>query len=387
MKTLQQKAPGWSSENLFTQKDADNVLRFHNSLPGYQMTPLHSLREAAAKHRVKSVLVKDESARFGLNAFKGTGGSYAVFRILCDRFGMDHRTATFDDFRNERIQKLCRNITFVTATDGNHGKGVAWASRLFGCRSHVFMPAGSVEVRRQAIENAGASTVQILPLNYDRTVAHANRLAGENGWILIQDTAWEGYEEIPRWIVEGYLTLPSEVCEQADGCIPTHVFLQAGVGAMAGGVAGYLLNRYRDCPPTITVVEPETVACVYLSAETGDGKPHSIDGDPVTIMAGLNCGTPCSITWPVLRDGASFFCACPDDITRQGMHAYAHPSGSDPVIVSGESGAVTYGLLLHILEREELRTLWGIDTSSVILLINTEGDTDPDAYVRIINSF
>ena len=165
---------------------------------------------------------------------------------------------------------------------------------------------------------------------------------------------------------------------------PTHVFLQAGVGAMAGGVTAYLLNFFRDDPPSITLAEPSTVACVYLSAEIADGEPHSVKGDPITIMAGLNCGTPCRITWPVLRDGVSFYCACDDSIAERGMRAYAFPESGDPAIISGESGAVTYGLLLEILENAELRKLWEIDDSSTILLINTEGDTDPEGYMRIV---
>ena len=371
----------------FTQAAADDAMRFHRSLPGYSGSELVSLDAAAAKYGVRGIYVKDESSRFGLNAFKGLGGSYAVFRTLCDRLGMDPKTAVFSDFLADGVREKCREITFVTATDGNHGKGVAWAARLFGCSSHVYMPAGSVEIRRQAIEDAGAETVEITDLNYDKAVALANSMAETHGWILVQDTAWDGYEDIPSWIVQGYTTMAAEACdrlEEINGAGPTHVFLQAGVGAMAGGVAGYLLSRYKDVPPVITIAEPETVACVYKSARAGDGAIHPVEGDPVTIMAGLNCGTPCSITWPVLRDGAACYCACSDKITEEGMYAYAHPEGSDPAIVSGESGAVTYGLLLRILGDEALRDELGMDEDSVILLFSTEGDTDPDNYRKIV---
>ena len=153
---------------------------------------------------------------------------------------------------------------------------------------------------------------------------------------------------------------------------------------MAGGVTSFLMNVFKEDPPIITVAEPSTVACVYMSAEKADGKPHAIEGNPETIMAGLNCGTPCSITWPVLRDAVSFYCACEDCITERGMRAYALPENGDPAIVSGESGAVTYGLLLEILEDSELRKLWKIDENSAILLINTEGATDPVNYRKIL---
>ena len=369
----------------FTEKDAENVLRFHRSLPAYRETPLVSLACTAEQFGIDSIFVKDESFRFGLRAFKGLGGSYSMFRILCDRFALNPETADYTSFLDEDIREKCSRIEFVTATDGNHGKGVSWAAKLFGCRAHVFMPKGSVEVRRQAIESAGAAVAEITALNYDRTVDYAAELAEKNGWILIQDTSRDGYEQIPEWIIEGYLTLILEAAEQMRGKVPTHVFLQAGVGAMAGGIESYLLNRYRNNRPLISITEPTEAACIYQSVLAGDGKPHSVPGNPVTIMAGLNCGTPCSIVWPVLRDGTSFFCACRDIVTENGMRAYANPLGTDRPIISGESGAVTYGLLLSILKSDELRTLFGFHQDSVVLLINTEGDTDPEGYARIVS--
>ncbi len=377
---------GWHSDNMFTQKQAEDALHFHKSLPMYQETNLQSLTAAAHSYGVRKILVKDESTRFGLKAFKGLGGTYAVFRILCQRFKMNEASAVFADFQKEEIRKQCGEIEFVTATDGNHGKGVAWAASIFGCKSHVFMPKGTVEARRKAIEDAGASTAVITDLNYDQVVAYVGELAQEKGWILVQDTSREDYEEVPRRIIEGYLTMAAEIENQMEGDRPTHIFLQAGVGSMAGGIAAYYLNRYQDDPPRITIVEPENVACIYLSAEIADGKPHTVEGDPVTIMAGLNCGTPCGIIWPVLRDGVSYYCACDDCITEEGMRAYATPHIGDPHIISGESGAVTYGLLLEILKDRELKNLWKMDENSVILLINTEGATDPEGYDRITKS-
>ena len=375
---------GWQSKTMFNRKQAEETLQYHKSLPVYQETELQSLRAAAHSYGVRKILVKDESARFGLKAFKGLGGSYAIFRLLCEKFRMNEKTATYKDFQKEAIRKECEKIEFVTATDGNHGKGVAWASAIFGCKSHVYMPKGTVEARRKAIEDSGASNAVITDLNYDQVVAYVEKIARERGWLLVQDTSWEGYEKVPRWIIEGYLTMAAEIENQMEGERPTHIFLQAGVGSMAGGIAAYYRNRYQDNPPMITIVEPEQVACIYLSAEMADGKPHTVEGEPVTIMAGLNCGTPCSITWPILRDGVSFYCACEDCITEEGMRAYACPQPGDPSIISGESGAVTYGLLLEILKDKEFRKLWKMDEESVILLINTEGDTDPEGYIRII---
>lgn len=374
-------APG----SVFDAKAAENALRFHRTLPAYSMTSLVPLDGAARALGVKKIFVKDESPRFGLNAFKGLGGSYAVFRILCDRLGLDPYTAVFSDFTTDRMKSELSGITFVTATDGNHGKGVAWAARLFGCSSRVYMPAGSVEVRRQAIEDAGAESVIITDLNYDKAVELADRMARENGWILVQDTAWEGYEDIPAWIVEGYLTMAAEIYEQLDGQVPTHVFLQAGVGAMAGGMLGYLSNVFADNEPVFTIVEPTPVNCLYISAEAGDGRSHSIEGDPVTIMAGLNCGTPCAVTWPDIRDKAEFYCACDDIVTENAMRALAHPEDGDDVIVSGESGAAGYGAFLEIMKNEDAKAALGINAESVILCISSEGDTDKENYLRIVN--
>lgn len=343
-----------------------------------------SLKNTAELYGVGGIFIKDESRRFGLKAFKGLGGSYSMFRILCDRLDLDETTADYNIFLQEDVGRACAGIEFVTATDGNHGKGVSWAAKLFGCKAHVFMPKGSVEARRKAIEEAGSAVAIITEFNYDQTVQYAASLAEQNGWVLIQDTAWEGYEKIPAWIIEGYLTLAAEAERQMDGRLPTNIFLQAGVGAMAGGIEAYFIKQSRGVRPLVTIVEPEEAACVYQSVLANDGEAHSIEGNPNTIMAGLNCGTPCQTVWPILRDCSAFFCACKDIVTEQGMRAYAKPIGMDQSVISGESGAVTYGLLLSILQSEELRRLFRIDQDSVILLINTEGDTDPDGYRRVV---
>ena len=241
-------------------------------------------------------------------------------------------------------------------------------------------------VRRKAIEEAGSACAHITGLNYDQTVAYAASEAEKNGWILIQDTSWEGYEQIPKWIIEGYLTLADEAAEQMNGKRPTHLFLQAGVGSMAGGVEAYFLNRYQDQPPLVSIVEPAAADCICRSVRAGDGRAHTVEGDTQTVMAGLNCGTPCAAIWPVLRDCTSFFCSCSDSVTEEGMRSYARPVGTDPVIISGESGAVTYGLLLQILQSETQRRKFRIGPDSVILLISTEGDTDPEGYARVVCS-
>ncbi len=371
----------------FSRKDAERARRLHRSLPGYSETPLLSLKDMASRQGVGAIFVKDESRRFGLNAFKGLGGSYSMFRVLCRKLGLNEETTDYETFLRQDIRSRCRKIEFVTATDGNHGKGISWAAALFGCRAHVFLPAGSLEERRKAIEDAGAAAAEITGGNYDQTVEYASRLAEQNGWVLLQDTSRDDYTQYPKWIIEGYLTMALEAEKQMQGKRPTHIFLQAGVGAMAGGIESYFINECKGRKPEITIVEPKTAACIGQSVLAGDGNMHSIAGNPVTSMAGLNCGTPCGIVWPVLRDCTSHFCACEDSVTEEGMRAYAYPVGMDPAVISGQSGAVTYGLLLKILESDALRARFRISGDSVILLINTEGNTDPEGYDRVVIGF
>ncbi|MBR1680458.1 diaminopropionate ammonia-lyase [bacterium] len=371
----------------FSKEIANLPLIFHKSLPNYKETPLISLDSIAEYLNVNKLFIKDESMRFGLKAFKGLGGSYCMFRILCEKFGLDEKTTDYSTFLRDDIRNECNKIEFVTATDGNHGKGISWAAKLFGCKAHVFMPKGSVEARRRAIEDAGSAVAEITNLNYDKVVKYAFNLAKKNNWIFIQDTSWKNYEKYPKWIIEGYLTMAAETVKQMNGKLPTHIFLQAGVGAMAGGVEAFFMSYNNEEPkPFVTIVEPKDAACIYHSIKMNDDNTHSITGNPATIMAGLNCGTPCSITWPIIRDYSTYFCACDDAIAEQGMRAYANPIGKDKTIISGESGAVTYGLLLSILKSKELRDLFKINNNSVILLFNTEGDTYPDGYKKILSS-
>ena len=373
----------------FSFEAAEAARNFHRGIQGYVETPLVALDGLARTLGVKGISVKDEAKRFSLNAFKGLGGSYAMFRILCEILNLDpEKTQLSDLLRGEAKEKI-REITFVTATDGNHGRGVSWAAGLFGCKAYVFMPAGSAKARAEAIRDAGPARVTITNMNYDDTVNYALEQSEKNGWYLIQDTAWDGYEKIPAWIIQGYLTMALEITEQleAKGQTPTHVFLQAGVGAMAGGVLGFLAEKYVSRKPVVTIVEPEAANCIYRSAKAGDGKAHSVEGMPETIMAGLNCGTPCAITWPVLRDYAEYYMSCPDFAAAHGMRVYAEPVGEDKRIISGESGASTMGAMCLLMQNKAfdlVRKDMGLDEDSVILLINTEGDTDPEGWKRIV---
>lgn len=375
--------------SLFSEDEVRKVKQFHSSVEGYETTPLIGLDAMARDLGVKGVYVKDESFRFGLNAFKALGGTYSIAKVLCEKLGKDIDEVTFDSLRSDEVKEQIRDLVFVTATDGNHGRGVAWAASKLGCRSVVFLPKGAAETRVEAIRKAGAET-RLTDLNYDDAVRLAAKTGEENGWTLVQDTGFEGYEKIPNWISQGYMTMADEAQHQLEELgveKPTHLFLQAGVGAMAGGVLGYYVNRFGEDSPVTSIVEPNNAACIYKSAVMNDGKPHAVLGDHSTIMAGLACGEPNLVTWEILRDHASVYFACPDFISAVGMRLLACPRGEDRKIISGESGSVGVGLLDFLMTRKELsaiREQLGLDENSVVLLFNTEGDTDPENYKDVI---
>ena len=356
---------------------AQKVMAFHRQVPGYAPTPLKSLPELAEKCGVKALMVKDESPRFGLNAFKGLGGIYAVAQAAGKLLGLEPEQITFPELKKPEYQVALHQMIFATATDGNHGKGVAWAAGLLGCPAKVFMPKGSSPRRAQAIRGAGQAEVTITQWNYDDTVHYVNQCAEKNGWVLVQDTSWGGYEQVPKWIMQGYTTMAQEAAEQLTE-MPTHIFLQAGVGAMAGAVTGYYRARYGENCPKIVLVEPYGAACIYESMEADDGQPHTAKGNGETIMAGLNCGSPCTVAWDILRDYGSYALECGDDAAKLGMRTLRRFG-----IVSGESGASGIGAFLELARSPEQKAKLGIGPDAKILFFSTEGNTDPESYEAI----
>lgn len=354
---------------IFSKDNFIKVQNFHRNLEEYHKTPLVNLKGLANLLGLKGILVKDESQRFGLNSFKALGASYAISRILEEHPEEEPRV-------------------FVTATDGNHGRGVAWTASKVGGKAYVFMPKGSQKCRIQAIRDVGDTVVEVTEMNYDDTVRYAVAFAQEHGYHLVQDTGFDGYEEIPRDIMLGYSTMGAETVSQMDTdniTEPTHVLLQAGVGSMAGGVLGFLADYFGDRLPKTVIMEAEEASCIYESIRTG--KTVAIGGHPQTIMAGLNCGEPNIHVLEVLRNFAWGFAKCPDWVTTQGMRKLAKPEPGDTAIVSGESGAVGLGLLMSLCQNPEYQAekeVLGLDNNSIVLLFSTEGDTDPENYQKII---
>ncbi|EBM3802243.1 diaminopropionate ammonia-lyase [Salmonella enterica] len=368
---------------LFSRQQAQQARGFHQKIAGYKPTPLVQMTQLAALFGVNKILVKDESQRFGLNAFKMLGGAYAIAKLLCEKYHLDINELSFDTLKSSIKEKM----TFATTTDGNHGRGIAWAARQLGQHAVIYMPEGSAQERVDAILRLGAECI-VTDMNYDDTVRFTLQTAQEKGWEVVQDTTWEGYTKIPTWIMQGYATLADEAVEQMSAMgisRPTHVFLQAGVGAMAGGVLGYLVDVYGASNLHSVIVEPELADCIYRSGVKG--KIVNVGGSMGTIMAGLACGEPNPLGWDILRNCATQFISCQDAVAALGMRVLGNPPGNDPRVISGESGAVGLGVLAAVHfhpERQALMHKLKLDSNSIVLVISTEGDTDVKHYREVV---
>ena len=376
--------------DLMSEENVTKANEFHKSFPQYSVTPLQKLSALASYLGVKGIYCKDESYRFGLNAFKVLGGSYAMGRYIAKELGRDISQLPYNVLSSDKLREEFGQATFFTATDGNHGRGVAWAAKRLGQKAVVRMPKGTTKTRFDNIAKEGAE-VTIEEVNYDDCVrmAAAEAAKTEHG-IIVQDTAWAGYEEIPSWIMQGYGTLVLEADKQLkeNGVDrPTHVFVQAGVGSLAGAVVGYFAHKYKDNPPVMVVCEASAADCLYRSAVQADGNLVNVTGDLQTIMAGLACGEGNTIGWDILKNHVTVFASCPDWMSAKATRIYANPLENDPHIISGESGSVPLGLAytaLHDEDAKDLKEALKLDENSNILVISTEGDTDPVRYREIV---
>ena len=380
----------WEADNLFNVETARRARHFHRQLPSFRQTPLVSLGHLAQMMGVEGIYVKDESQRLELNSFKVMGGSFAIFRFLQKKLGLPDEKMTYKFLISKECHDMTGTLTFASATDGNHGKGIAWASRMLGHKCNIYVHRDTSQARIDAIRMFGAN-VTVVDGNYDDAVRQVAIDARDNGWEIISDTSWPGYTEVPTWIMQGYTTMLLEAQEQFAGMgieRPTHIFVQAGVGALAASVIGFYASLFKENLPKFIVVEPENAACLFLSAKVADGKPHVVTGDLDTIMAGLACGEPSEIAWNVLWPLVDAFLSVPDYVAARGMRILATPLKDDPFVISGESGAVPLGAFYSMMcEKDvtkELIAHLGIDSNSRLLFINTEGNTDPTHFRQII---
>lgn len=375
-----------ASTNFFSLSTAHSVRKFHQTFPDYTPTPLVKLTHLADMLGVSHIWIKDESHRFGLNAFKVLGATHGLAYLIAQRLKLNAQELSFDLLHAPSVKEKLADTTFVTATDGNHGRAVAWATQQLGCNAVVYLPKGTYRARNESIKLHGAQTL-IIDGTYDDAVQQAVEQAQKQGWILLQDTAREGYEEIPLKIMQGYLTIVHEALDQLEEEIPTHVFVQCGVGSLAAASQAYLFELFGDERPLFAVVEPTRAACFYEPMATHKRKPKKLSGNLNTIMAGLACGEPSTLAWKTLRDYADVFVACPDHIAMRGMRILGNPLQGDDRVISGESGAVTLGLLTTVLTQASCRKIADalqLNESSKVLLLSTEGDTDPSMYRKIV---
>lgn len=353
--------------------------QFLNSL-GHRPTPLHSLRNMAARLGIASLHVKDESACLGLSAFKARGAAWAIARACAP--APDGSDLDFPALASAlKPDSLC----LVTATDGNHGCAVAWMAARLKQPAVIFMPAGAAKARVDAIRRQGAKCI-VTDRNYDECVRLAATFAQENNGLAVQDTAWPGYEKIPAWIMEGYATMVDEIATQLDNVLPTHVFLQVGVGSFAASIVRRFLAIAEETgqpAPQFICYEPRNAACLYESLLNGGNFPIRVEGELQTIMAGLACGELSTLAWPILRANVSASASCEDSVALLGMRRFYYPVEGDPQITAGESAAGGMGLLELLIENGALP---GLDRNARVLLFVTEGVTDPAKWQELCAS-
>ena len=376
-------------EILDGQKLSDRApLRFHTRLPDYEETPLVDAPALAEALGVSKVLVKDESSRLGLPAFKVLGASWAVYRALEERLpeGAFGDWETVEELK-EKLESL-RPLNLVAATDGNHGHALAWVARLLGLGARIFVPEDMVTARREAIAGEGAEVI-VVEGTYDEAVERSAAEEGERG-LVVSDMSWPGYERIPSWVIEGYSTMLWEIddeLERRKEAGPDLVVVQVGVGAFAAAVTRHFRSSQTSRQPKLLSVEPTNAACLLRSA--AEGHTVSVLGAHDSIMSGLNCGRPSLVAWPTVSRGIDVLIAVDDEPAREAMRLMA-ASG----IVSGETGAAGLSGLLELLrggspgqqqeQREEARRALGVNRESRVLLFNSEGVTDPHAYRRLV---
>ncbi|GAB2913255.1 diaminopropionate ammonia-lyase [Paraburkholderia jirisanensis] len=346
-------------------------------------TPLRELPAAAARSGIAQLHVKDESVRSPLASFKALGAPNALMRLiqrLWPAHGLDASAVIQGGH-----QTLLTHLTVISATDGNHGRALAAAAQTAGCQCVIVLHARVSTEREHAIAAYGAQIIRIAG-NYDESVAHAERLARQNGWHVVSDTSYEGYEAVPRDVMQGYGTIAAELVEQSPQrereCAFTHVFLQGGVGGLAAGIASYLWETYGDRRPRFIVVEPTQADCLLRSA--CEGRPARATGSVDSVMAGLACGEASPLAWTVLEHCIDHFMTIDDAQAIAAMRELAAAGSADVPIVAGESGAAGYaGLAVLMRDRADAAAV-ALDTASRVLVINTEGATAPTVYAQCV---
>ncbi|WP_421782713.1 diaminopropionate ammonia-lyase [Kiloniella litopenaei] len=386
-------AYGEDLDYILSKESCQKALNEITSWPEYKVSPLTSLPGLAKQLNLVDVSFKDESKRFNLGSFKALGGAYAVLKFLKTFIEQkDDITVDTDDLRKGLYKNITSTLTVTTATDGNHGRSVAWGAQIFGCKAIIYVPASCSPSRIEAIKEHGAKVIQT-SLDYDETVRHCVKEAEENHYQIISDTSWEDYHEVPAQIMQGYSIIAEEALKEyftrpfRQAIPPSHIFIQAGVGGLAAAIAGYFWAHLGERRPKIVIVEPENAACLYATAAEGTltkARGDKETGNVHTIMAGLDCGETSPIAWQILSRSADFFMTIPDAITGPTMKLIAASPFNDPVLEAGESSVAGLAALIMTATHEDTREILGLSPDSRILLINSEGIMDQSLFQKMV---
>ncbi|MDP5323038.1 MAG: diaminopropionate ammonia-lyase [Paracoccaceae bacterium] len=372
---------GSAKDQVITSQDFTDAIAEITTWQGYAPTPLYALRALAEELGIAKIHYKDEALRFNLASFKALGGAYAALRLLQKELTaqLGHPVKS-QDIIGGRYRAQAAGITLVSATDGNHGRSLAWGCQRFGVPCRIYIHAEVSEGRAEAMRAYGALVVRIAG-DYDASVALTRLEAEKNGWFVISDTSWPGYQDPPRDVMAGYGVMVNEICQTLDQA-PTHVFLQGGVGGMAASITAFLRQYWSQSPIRICVVEPDLAPCLFVSAQNGTLTNFNIQKE--TVMAGLSCGAPSPLAWPILDAEVTDFLTIPDTVVGPTMRLLAHPLADDPAITAGESAVAGLAVAIAACHTPDLRDALALGADARILVFGSEGITDPDIYAQLM---
>jgi len=374
-----------SLDETLSKKDTDEALKEITNWHGYQPTRLISMQALAKDIGVKDIYYKDESTRLGLRSFKALGGAYGVLKYLHAKI-QDQMESKIDikDVRRGKYLNLTKNYVVVTATDGNHGRSVAYGAKLFGCKCQIYIHSEVSDGRKNAIENLGAKIIRVNG-NYDASLRVCIEQAQENNWQIISDTSYGGYTEYPRYIMAGYTVLAQEIIDELKGkSAPTHIFLQAGVGGFAAAMCMLFWNAFNDQNIQFIIVEPNLAPCLIQSAKAGEITIFNIEEE--TMMTGLSCGEPSLLAWDILKMRADLFMTINDNKVPELMRLMSRGVGKDLGVEAGECSVSGLAALIEARNNKKIAQRLNLNSESRVLLFGTEGATDPDIYEKIINA-
>ena len=370
---------GPQRQAVLSLKKAEHAFETITSWPNYQASDLHLLESMAKEANIAQIYYKDESTRFGLKSFKALGGAYAVTRFLQEHLSLlNGKEPSMSDLLPGHYKEQLKDVVVSCATDGNHGRSVAWGAQMFGCQCIIYIHR-DVSVGRQSAMEAYAAKVIRITGNYDESVRQAAVDAKKYDRAIISDTSYEGYTKVPANVALGYTVMLSETVTQLNGQIPTHVFIQAGVGGLAAAVCGYFWDLWGDKRPRFVVVEPEAANCLQESAKAGE--LQVVEGDLDTLMAGLACGEVSHIAWEILDKGADDFITLSEDAVAPCMRALEQHT---PSIEAGESAVAGLAACIVGAQNAKWRLALGLDEQSKVLVLGTEGATDPELYQELV---